>query len=155
MVNVASEAHKFGKLHLEDLEATRGYGLFGFPRYGETKLMNILFTRELARQLAGTGVTANCVHPGGVHTRLGGPPRILDPILGLVLRTPAEGARTSLTVALDDGLAGVSGSYFANGKQADGKPSAAARDDATARALWAASEQLVGLETSSGDPERG
>src|SRR4029077_4455699 len=66
IVTGASDAHRVGRLRPDDLEATRGYGLLGFPRYGETKLMNILFTRELARRLDGTGVTTNALHPGGV-----------------------------------------------------------------------------------------
>jgi NAD(P)-dependent dehydrogenase (short-subunit alcohol dehydrogenase family) len=71
IVNVASDAHKFRRLDLGDLQAERrGYGFLGLPRYGETKLMNILFTRELARRLEGTGVTVNSVLAG--PTRTGG-----------------------------------------------------------------------------------
>ncbi|MHB8463909.1 MAG: SDR family NAD(P)-dependent oxidoreductase [Acidimicrobiales bacterium] len=151
IVNVASEAHKFSPLHLEDLEATRGYGFFGFPRYGETKLMNILFTRELARRIAGSGVTANCVHPGGVYTNLGGPPAPLRPLLRAVLRSPADGAKTSLVVATDPALANVSGSYFANGRVADAKLSRHARNDKQAAELWTRSAALVGLSETSVD----
>ena len=146
VVTVASDAHKVGRLHLDDLEATRGYGFFGFPRYGETKLMNILFTRELARRLEGSGVTANAVHPGAVHTNLGAPPSFLHPILGLAMRSPQDGARTSLVVATDPALAGVTGTYFANGKAADRRLSRQARDDDLAGQLWVRSAALVGLE---------
>jgi NAD(P)-dependent dehydrogenase (short-subunit alcohol dehydrogenase family) len=146
VVNLASDAHKVGRLRLDDLEAARGYGLLGFPRYGETKLMNILFTRELARRLAGTGVTANAVHPGGVRTNLGAPPRLVGAAVGLFLKSPEVGARTSLHVATDPALATVSGHYFARSALADGKLSAAARDDAAARQLWERSAALVGLD---------
>jgi NAD(P)-dependent dehydrogenase (short-subunit alcohol dehydrogenase family) len=147
IVNVASDAHKLAKLHLEDLEATdRGYGVFGMPRYGETKLMNILFTRELARRIAGTGVTANAVHPGAVSTNLGAPPKPLAAILGKFMKTQEQGAFTSLVVATDPALDGVSGGYFADSKRAEGKLSKSATNDDLARELWTRSEALVGIE---------
>lgn len=147
IVNVASDAHKLAKLHLEDLEAAnRGYGVFGMPRYGETKLMNILFTRELARRIAGTGVTANAVHPGAVSTNLGAPPKPLAAILGKFMKTQEQGAFTSLVVATDPALDGVSGGYFADSKRAEGKLSKSATNDDLARELWTRSEALVGIE---------
>ena len=79
IVNVASHAHRWGRIHFDDLQATRGYGFMSFPRYGETKLMNILFTRALARRLEGSGVTANCLHPGAVSTNIGAPGRSSQP----------------------------------------------------------------------------
>jgi len=113
VVVVASEAHKFRRLRLDDIRAERrGYGLLGFPRYGETKLMNILFTKELARRLEGSGVTANCLHPGSIRSGLGSPPRFIRPLVGLFLRSPEAGAGTSLTVATDPALDDVSGVYF-------------------------------------------
>ena len=144
IVNVASEAHKFSKLHLDDLQAARGYGPLGMRRYGETKLMNILFTRELARRLEGSGVTVNAVHPGSVTTNLGQPPKAFAAVSSRFLRTPAEGAVTSVVVATDPSLAGVTSGYFMNGKQADRKLSRQARDDGLASALWKHSEQLTG-----------
>jgi NAD(P)-dependent dehydrogenase (short-subunit alcohol dehydrogenase family) len=146
IVVVASEAHKFRKLNIDDLEGdTRGYGIGGLPRYGETKLMNILFTRELARRIEGTGVTVNAVHPGTVSTNLGSPPAILAGLIGRFMKTPEQGAFTSLVVATDPALDGVSGGYFINGKRADGKLNAQARDDALAKELWDRSAALVGL----------
>ncbi|MBV8387889.1 MAG: SDR family oxidoreductase [Acidimicrobiia bacterium] len=146
VVVVASEAHKFRRLRLDDIQAERrGYGLLGFPRYGETKLMNILFTKELARRLEGSGVTANCLHPGSIRSGLGSPPRFIRPLVGLFLRSPEAGARTSLTVATDPALDDVSGVYFMRSKPADKRLSRQARDDDLARALWAQSEALVGL----------
>jgi retinol dehydrogenase 12 len=144
IVNVASEAHKFGKLRLDDLQATRGYGPLGMRRYGETKLMNILFTRELARRLERSGVTVNAVHPGTVTTNLGEPPKIFVALSSRFMRTPAQGAVTSVVVATDPSLDGVTGHYFMNGKQADRKLSRAARNDELASALWKQSEELTG-----------
>lgn len=146
IVNLASDAHKFGKVDLDDLQATDGYGLLGMPRYGDTKLMNIHFTRELARRLEGTSVTANCVHPGAVRTNLGDPPAIVRAVVGLFFQSPEKGARTSLAAALDPQYASVNGSYFANRKPADGRLSKRATDDDVARALWDRSAELVGLD---------
>lgn len=145
IVNLASDAHKFGKVDLDDLQATGGYGLLGMPRYGDTKLMNIHFTRELARRLEGTEVTANCVHPGAVRTNLGDPPAIVRAVVGLFFQSPEKGARTSLAAALDPEYAEVNGSYFANSKPADGRLAKKAVDD-VARELWDRSAELVGLD---------
>ena len=145
IVNVASDAHKFGTVDLDDLQATGGYGLLGMPRYGDTKLMNIHFTRELARRLEGTEVTANSVHPGAVRTNLGDPPAVVRAVVGLFFQSPEKGARTSLAAALDPEYAEVSGSYFANGKPDDGRLAKRALDDEVARELWDRSAELVGL----------
>jgi NAD(P)-dependent dehydrogenase (short-subunit alcohol dehydrogenase family) len=145
IVNVASDAHRWGKLRLDDLEATRGYGFLSFPRYGETKLMNVLFTAELARRLEGTGVTVNCLHPGTVATNIGAPPRLIKRLTGVFFKSPAQGAATSLYLATSPEVAGTSGSYFANSRRADDKRSRQARDPALAAALWARSAELVGL----------
>jgi NAD(P)-dependent dehydrogenase (short-subunit alcohol dehydrogenase family) len=150
IVTVASDAHKFRRLDLDDLQAERrGYGLLGLPRYGETKLMNILFTRELARRIAGSGVTATCVHPGSVHTNLGSPPKPIAALTGLFMRNPDEGARTSLAAAIDPAFTSVNGSYFVNSRPADGKLNAQAKDDELAARLWERSEELVGIRGAS------
>jgi NAD(P)-dependent dehydrogenase (short-subunit alcohol dehydrogenase family) len=145
VVNVASDAHRMSKLHLESLDRPRGYGLIGMPGYGETKLMNILFTRDLARRLEGTGVTVNSVHPGSVYTNLGDPPRAIKVLLRPFFRTAEEGAKTSLFVATDPSLDGVTGKYFANSKLAENKLSKQAQSDELGAELWRRSEQLVGL----------
>ena len=115
--------------------------------YGRSKLCNILFTRELARRLQGTGVTANCLHPGFVRTALG---RDVTGVLGaavrLVLRFqpgPATGAETSVYLASSQEVAGVTGGYFVKCKPA--QPSALARDVQAAARLWALSEELADL----------
>ena len=145
IVNVASDAHRMGKLRLDALDRPRGYGIIGMPGYGETKLMNILFTRELARRVEETGVTVNSVHPGTVNTNLGNPPKALKAVLRPFFRSAEDGAKTSLFVATDPSLDGVTGHYFANSKIADDKLSKQARDDELAGELWRRSELLVGL----------
>ena len=147
VVTVASAVHRIGKLRLDELEETRNYGFLGFPRYGETKLMNILFTRELARRLEGTGVVANAVHPGAVRTDLGAPPGAVRALTGRFMRSPEQGARTSIHAATAPDLATVTGRYFIDEKPADDKLSAQARDDRLAAELWERSAQLVGLTT--------
>ena len=102
VVNVSSNAHKIAKtVDLDHLDAPTSYGVLGFGRYGETKLMNILWTRELARHLDDTGVTANALHPGGVRTNLGNPPKPVIAVVGLFLVSPEKGAATSLYLATD------------------------------------------------------
>jgi NAD(P)-dependent dehydrogenase (short-subunit alcohol dehydrogenase family) len=157
VVNVASDAHHFGSIDWDDLQAERRYQgppiLSGMRVYGTSKLCNVLFTRELARRLEGTGVTANCVHPGMVATGLGTNNGVLGNVaMGLArpfAKSPAQGARTTLHVALAPELEGVSGGYFANERPA--RLSSAARDDEAARRLWDESCRLVGWEA----PERG
>lgn len=144
IVSVASEAHRFGgRLDFDDLQSERRYR--GLAVYGRSKLCNLLWTRELARRLAGTGVTANCCHPGGVATQLGQTDaawtRVLGRAIGLLLLTPEQGARTPVYLATAPGLGSVTGRYFA--KEREIQPSRAARDDAAARRLWEVSEMLV------------
>jgi retinol dehydrogenase-12 len=146
IVNVASDAHKIGTVRLDDLQAERGYGLLGFPRYADTKLMNILFTRELARRLEGTSVTANVLHPGAVSTNLGRPPAPIRAVFGLFALSATDGAATSLAAATDPAFASVNGSYFVKSRPADHKLAARAKDDDLAKRLWAASAELVGIE---------
>jgi NAD(P)-dependent dehydrogenase (short-subunit alcohol dehydrogenase family) len=154
IVNVASDAHRFGSIDWDDLQSEKRYQgppvLSGMRVYGTSKLANILFTRELARRLAGSGVTANCVHPGMVATGLGSNNGVWGSAAMWMLRpfakSAAQGAETTLHVALSPELADESGGYFANKRRA--RPSSAARDEASARRLWRESARLVGL----GDP---
>jgi NAD(P)-dependent dehydrogenase (short-subunit alcohol dehydrogenase family) len=143
VVSTASTAHKAGRLDLDDLQSTKGYA--GFRAYGTSKLCNILFTRELARRLAGTGVTANCLHPGFVATRFGdqsgGLTQALIPLAKLFAVTPQQGADTIIYLAYAPEAAGVTGEYFYKRKVVT--PSAAARDDDLAARLWAASEAIA------------
>ena len=143
IVNTASAAHVTASLDFDDLQSERRYRAMG--AYGRSKLCNILFTRELARRLEGTSVTANCLHPGFVATRFG------DEAGGLLsgafrlakffARTPERGAETIVYLASSADVANDSGSYFIDCRKA--APSAAAQDDAAARTLWARSEALA------------
>lgn len=147
IVSVASNAYEFCKgIHFDDINyENRKYKTFEV--YGHSKLANILWTRELARQLDGSGVTANCVHPGAVRTGLGTQNGLLGKIIiklvGPFFRTPAKGAETSVFLATSDKVEGVSGNYFYNCKQLNAKPSAC--DDAVAKRLWEVSGELVAL----------
>jgi NAD(P)-dependent dehydrogenase (short-subunit alcohol dehydrogenase family) len=147
VVNLASDAHRSSEgLDFDDLmRERRPYR--GFPAYCDSKLANVLFTRELARRLEGEGVVVHAVHPGVVGTRFGRDGDV-GPLLGAALAlakpfllTPAKGARTSLHVALSDDAAKSTGDYWAKQKRA--KPSRAARDDEAAARLWRVSEALV------------
>ncbi|MDB6012993.1 MAG: hypothetical protein JWL65_5243 [Gammaproteobacteria bacterium] len=146
IVSTASDAHKRAKLDFSDLQLEKGYS--GFGMYGRSKLMNILFTRELARRLAGSGVTANCLHPGFVATRFadasGGLTSLMVKGAKKFALTPAEGAKTLIYLASSPEVDGVTGKYFEKCKEA--VPTAEAQNDADARRLWEISLQLSGLE---------
>jgi NAD(P)-dependent dehydrogenase (short-subunit alcohol dehydrogenase family) len=146
IVNVASEAHRRATLDFEDLQSEHDYR--GFVTYGRSKLCNILFTRELARRLEGTGVTANCLHPGFVATRFGddngGLFRIGITIAKRLLAISLEdGAATSIYLASAPEVEGRSGLYFDKSKPAT--PSAAAQDDTAAQELWLQSARIAGI----------
>jgi NAD(P)-dependent dehydrogenase (short-subunit alcohol dehydrogenase family) len=144
VVTVSSEAHRGARLEWEDLQGERRYR--GLRAYRVAKLANLLFTRELARRTAGTGVTANAVHPGVVGTELlfggWGPLRLLK----RWLKTPEEGARVIVRLASAPELEGATGRYFR--EEGEIQPSAAALDDQAARRLWRVSEELTGLAPS-------
>jgi NAD(P)-dependent dehydrogenase (short-subunit alcohol dehydrogenase family) len=147
VVTVSSIAHRWaGPLDLDDVESRRGR-YRPMRVYAKTKLMNVLFTRELARRLAGTAVTANCVHPGSVATRFGhNTAGILNwgsKLISRMRRTPAEGAAAVVHLCAAPELAGVSGAYFAN--QRVRPPGRHARRDEDARRLWDATARLTGL----------
>ncbi len=145
IVNVASEAHRQGRIHFDDLQLEKGYG--SFKAYGQSKLANILFTRELARRLDGSGVTANSVHPGVVRTGFGrgdgGWLALGVKIAGAFFLSPEQGAATSIYLASSPEVARVSGKYFSKCKEKT--PSRRAQDDEVARRLWDVSAKLTGL----------
>lgn len=146
IVNVASEAHRRATLDFDDLQSEHDYR--GFVTYGRSKLCNILFTRELARRLEGTGVTANCLHPGFVATRFGddngGLFRIGITIAKRLLAISLEdGAATSIYLASAPEVEGRTGLYFDKSKPAT--PSAAAQDDTAAQQLWLQSARIAGI----------
>ena len=145
VVTVTSDAHSAARLDLADPNLEAGWD--SWRSYANSKLANILFTRELARRLAGTGVTANCAHPGVVRTGFG---RDASPLLkvGITIArpfmlSPRRGADTIVYLASSPEVSGDSGGYYVKRRQRE--PSAAARDDTAARKLWEISETLTGL----------
>jgi len=145
VVTVASDAHSAARLDLSDPNLESGWD--SWRSYANSKLANILFTRELARRLDGTGVTANCAHPGVVRTGFG---RESRPLLRLgitiarpFMASPERGADTIVYLASSPDVAGQTGGYYV--KRQRREPSAAARDDAAAGKLWEISEKLTGL----------
>ncbi|NHN32450.1 SDR family oxidoreductase [Paenibacillus sp. S3N08] len=146
VVVVSSGAHKVGSIYWDDPFFTQGYSFW--KGYAQSKLANILFTKELARRLQGTRVTVNSLHPGAVGTSLGvnrktGFGKSILAFLGLFFLTPEEGAQTALYLATSEEVAGISGEYFYKKKIAP--VSAKAQDAQQARLLWEWSEQQVGL----------
>jgi NAD(P)-dependent dehydrogenase (short-subunit alcohol dehydrogenase family) len=145
VVTVSSEAHRWGTIRFDDLMGERTYD--GWKAYAQSKLANVLFTYELARRLQGTGVTANCLHPGLVGTAFAsrGPTaiRFLSRLARPFLRSPANGAATSVYLASSPEVAALSGQYFA-GRRAR-RSSKASYDPAVAARLWEVSERLAGL----------
>lgn len=145
IVNVSSQAHRVASLDFEDLQSENAY----HPRrvYSRTKLANVLFTYELARRLGGSGVTANCLHPGVIATPVLdnylGMPRFLGFLTNLIGRSPEKGARTSLHVATSPELEGVTGRYFVNSKAV--KSSKASYDEQVAKRLWEVSAEMCGI----------
>jgi NAD(P)-dependent dehydrogenase (short-subunit alcohol dehydrogenase family) len=143
IVNVSSVAHKHGWLDLDDLQTRRGY--FGYRSYARSKLALMLFTRALARRLATTAVTANCLHPGVIATSLGEGGFITRclRIAGPWLKQPTTGAETSIFLAHAPEVRGTSGQYFIDCRPA--QPRRPGRDDARGEALWLRTEALLGL----------
>jgi NAD(P)-dependent dehydrogenase (short-subunit alcohol dehydrogenase family) len=143
IVNTASDAHQGATIDFSDLQGEKNYS--ATRAYGRSKLCNILFTRELAGSLAGTGVTANCLHPGFVATRFGDEAGgMVGRFLGLAkffARTTEKGAETIVYLASSPEVSNESGLYFVDRRKAT--PSSAAQDDDTARRLWAVSVELA------------
>lgn len=146
VVNVASNGHYRGTMDFNDLGFEHGYQIMG--AYSRSKLAEVLFTRELARRLRGTGVTVNCVHPGAVATSIWDrAPFYVRPIFALAKRiamiSPEAGAATIVYLAASPAAAGKTGLYFE--KNEPKAPSRLAQDDAVAARLWDESAKLVQL----------
>jgi NAD(P)-dependent dehydrogenase (short-subunit alcohol dehydrogenase family) len=146
VVSVASEAHRAGTLEFDDLGFEQGYKLM--RAYSRSKLANILFSNELARRLAGTGVTSNCLHPGVVATNIwSGAPGWIQPVIRLVGRaffiSPEKGATPIIHQVAGPDLEGITGQYFVRHKAA--LPAPIARDEAVAKRLWKVSGDTVGV----------
>ncbi len=136
IVNVASDAHRRATLDFDNLQGERVYG--GWQQYCRTKLMNVLFTYELARRIEGSGVTANALHPGWVATGFGGNNGLRgwlwQRVADLLATSPEKGARTPTYLASSPDVGNVNGSYFV--KQKPVGSSAASYDEHAARRLW-------------------
>jgi retinol dehydrogenase 12 len=145
VITVSSDAHTAARLDLDDPNLEHGWD--SWRSYANSKLANILFTRELARRLDGSGVTANCMHPGVVRTGFGREARPLlrygVMIVRPLLLSPERGADTIVYLASSPEVAGQTGGYYVRRRRRE--PSAAARSDENARRLWEISENLTGL----------
>jgi NAD(P)-dependent dehydrogenase (short-subunit alcohol dehydrogenase family) len=147
IINVSSTAHTQARqgLDFDDLQSSRNYR--GMQVYAKSKLANILFTTELARRLEGSGVTANCLHPGTVNTGYGkdGDAKGLIgfgvKLIAPFILTAEKGALTSVYLASSPEVEGVTGKYFIKCRVRT--PTSAAQDEEAARRLWEVSEQLV------------
>ncbi|XP_067900644.1 retinol dehydrogenase 13-like isoform X1 [Heterodontus francisci] len=159
VINVSSLAHKVGQIDFNDLNwEKKKYDTKA--AYCQSKLANILFTKELAKRLHGSGVTVNAVHPGVTNTELGRhtgmhksnfSSTMLGPFFLFLVKTPRLGAESSIYLAVAEELEGISGKYFDVMKQKD--PAPQALDDETARRLWEMSAKLVGLKNDNSDPQ--
>lgn len=152
IVVVASELYRLACLDLNNINPTRSW--FAPYVYYKSKYANICFTRELARKLEGTGVTANCLHPGLVDTGIWeSAPWLVKWPLKLVIKTffknPVQGCQTSVFVACSDELEGVTGKYFMECKER--QLSSGASDDNKAKKLWEISENLANIRPN--DPK--
>ena len=149
VVNTASSAHTRAHLDFDDLQSARGYR--GFKVYGCSKLCNILYTRELARRWAGSGVTVNCLHPGFVATRFadqsGGLFSYVVRMAKMLAISPEKGADTIVYLASSPEVAHVNGGYFYKCRPAT--PSKEAQDDGVAKRLWLESARLGDIESQS------
>lgn len=147
VVSTSSGAHRMGNFDFDDLvKREKTYG--GFQVYGDSKLANILFTRELARRLGPAGVVANCFHPGMVKTGFAQNGRGLTYLMvklsyWAIARTPEKGAETGIWLAASPEAAAHTGGYFYNCRPA--RVRALGRDDVLAARLWSLSERLCGL----------
>lgn len=144
IVVVASGAHKTGKIHFDDINLHRGFNVI--KAYSQSKLANVLFTRELARRVKDKGITVNCCHPGAVATNIGidretGFGKTVTGLLKPFFQTPEQGARTAVFLATDDFVADVSGEYFYKCKIA--KSSKRSKDMELAKELFEFSSKLI------------
>jgi NAD(P)-dependent dehydrogenase (short-subunit alcohol dehydrogenase family) len=134
-------------LNFADIQMKKGYGVM--RAYSQAKLAQVLFTYELSRRLEGTGVTANCLHPGTVATNIWkgsmGPFSFLGNISRLFLVSPQEGAETPVYLASSPEVDGVTGKYYDHRREK--QSSAESHDQASAMRLWDESEKMTGLST--------
>ena len=147
IINVSSRSHQGATMNFNDLQNEHHYNLGGYRAYGQSKLANLLFTYELARRLAGTGVTVNAVHPGTVATGFGennrGAMRVSMRIYHQFALTPEQGADTIIYLASSPKVEWVTGKYWTNRTAIDSSPES--YDVEAQNRLWAISVQMTGL----------
>jgi retinol dehydrogenase 14 len=146
VVTVSSGEQARGRIEFDDLQGARDYS--AQRAYSQSKLANVMFTNELARRLQGTGVTANSLHPGVVRTNFGAEDQagffaVIGGVVRPFLKTPAQGAQTSIYLASSPDVEGVTGQFFANRKPKTANQ--VAYDTDMAARLWRVSADLVGL----------
>ena len=146
IIQVASGAHKWGDIHFEDLSLEKSFR--PFKAYGQSKLANVLFAKELSKKLAPYGITVNSCHPGAVATNMGvnretGFGRGITKLLKPFFRSPEEGAATAVYLATDPSVEGITGEYFYNGKPT--KVSRKARDEELSKKLFQWTEDFTGV----------
>jgi len=146
VVTVASGAQALGRIDFDDLQGKRDYS--GETAYNQSKLASVMFTYELARRLEGTAVTANVLHPGVVNTGFGAEDpslvfKVLVPFFRPFMKSPQQGAATSIYLASSPDVVAVTGTYFAKGRPQ--RSNKASYDDEAATRLWQVSADLVGL----------
>ncbi|MBR4345208.1 MAG: SDR family NAD(P)-dependent oxidoreductase [Lachnospiraceae bacterium] len=158
IVNVASGAHKTGKIHFDDINLHKGFNVI--KAYSQSKLANVLFTRELSRRLADKGITVNCCHPGAVATNIGidrdtGFGKKVTGVLKPVFQTPEQGAATAIYLATSDEVSNITGGYFYKCKPV--KSSKQSKSRKLAAKLYRFTEKLIDEKGFSGSvyvPER-
>jgi NAD(P)-dependent dehydrogenase (short-subunit alcohol dehydrogenase family) len=149
VVTVSSGAQSMGRIDFDDLMGDRSYN--GQRAYNQSKLANVMFTFELARRLEGTGVTATVLHPGVVRTSFGQEDsgrwmRLMLPVARPFMKSPEEGAATSIHLASSPSVEGVTGQYFASSRPREA--SRASYDTGAAARLWEVSAELVDIGSS-------
>ena len=147
IINVSSRSHEGAKMNFDDLQNEQHYNFGGYRAYGQSKLANLLFTYELARRLAGTGVTVNAVHPGSVATGFGenngGAMKVSMRIFHQFALTPDQGADTLVYLASSPEVEGVSGKYWTNRKAIPSTTES--YDEESQKRLWSVSAQMTGV----------
>ena len=145
VINVSSSAHKRGIIRFDDIRYKRAFN--GFQAYCDSKLANVLFTRELARRWSHLGITVNALHPGFVGSNFGsgeGASKLMRGVMKVAKpfnRSTDKGAETVIFLATDPSLEQTTGRYFADKKAR--KPSKLALDDEVAKRLWYISEEMT------------
>lgn len=143
VINVSSDAHRGQVIDFDDLQGEKSYN--GMTIYGRSKLMNVLFTNELARRLEGKGITVNAMHPGFVATGFGKNNGTLMSLamklISPIAKTADEGASTGIYLACSMEVDGVSGKYFVDKQAVDSDP--ASYNQAMAERLWDVSLEMI------------